>query len=301
MKKCLLIAMAGVMALGASAQSKNGTVTNGELMVEDFEGTAPEIFTYMPQTAAADRWQEIHKGDAGVKDKDGSKMVWGLNAWEHRKAAGIDVEGKSWSSDAVCVILKVTLPEGKSLADYDGVTVDFYNYDPAITTANQFHKIFWWKEKQDNWDDNRAEGYKEDFTEDETISDGLKHEIHSVMDDWADGKGWGCIMFDPAEYTGSFYFGYIVQANEDGFYLDNIRLTGAKGESIVNNIAADKADKVYGTKGGIRVLANGEATVYNLNGMKVAESSINGNSLLEVASGYYVVTVNGIAHKVLVK
>jgi len=31
MKKCLLIAMAGVMALGASAQSKNGTVINGEL------------------------------------------------------------------------------------------------------------------------------------------------------------------------------------------------------------------------------------------------------------------------------
>ena len=108
-------------------------------------------------------------------------------------------------------------------------------------------------------------------------------------------------MFDPAEYTGSFYFGYVVQAGENGFYLDNIRLTGAGEGSIVNNIAADKADKVYGTKGGIRVLANGEATVYNLNGMKVAESGINGNSLLEVAPGYYVVTVNGKAHKVLVK
>lgn len=301
MKKYLLIAMAGVMAFGASAQSKNGTVTNGELMVEDFEGTAPEVTDYMYGTKPEDRGQEIHKGDVGIKDKDGSKMTWGLNAWEHRKAAGLDEEGKFWSTDAVGVVVKVTLPEGKSLADYDGVSVDFYNYDPSLTSANQFHKMYWWKDRQDNWDNERAEGYKEDFTEDETISDGQKHVIHSVMDDWADAKGWGCIMFDPAAYTGSFYFGYTVQVGNNGFYLDNIRLTGASEGSIVNNIVADKADKAYGTKGGIRVLANGDATVYNLNGMKVTESFVNGNCLLDVAPGYYVVTVNGKAHKVLVK
>lgn len=301
MKRILLFTAIASLALTASAQSQNGTVTNGELMLEDFEGTAPTLKTYMYATAAADRWQEIHKGDVGIKEKDGSKMVWGLNAWEHRKAAGLDEEGKSWSSDAVGVVVNVTLPEGKSLADYDGVTLDFYNYDPAMTTANQFHKIFWWKDEQENWDEGRAEGYKEDFTEDETISDGLKHEIHSVMDDWADAKGWGCVLFDPAEYTGSFWFGYTVQIGENGFYLDNIRLTGATGESIVNNITAEKGAKVYGTKGGIRVLANGEAVVYNLNGMKVADSFVDGNSLLKMAPGYYVVTINGKAHRVLVK
>lgn len=295
MKKILLLASAAVMALSVMAESNNGKVINGELILEDFEGDEPAMMA-VPLTCQAEyRYQDIHTCDKGVKEYKGSKMGYGLGAYFHRLASDPAAEGP-WSSDAVTLFVKVTLPEGKTLGDYTDLKIDFANYDPATTSANQFHKMYISHEDPDV----RAEAYKVDYTEDADISNGDVRTMVSNMEEQCDITGYNCILYDPYEWEGSFYVAYSVQHNLSGYYIDNIRLAGA-GEGGVEGVAAESQIKVYGTIGGIRVAGDADVDVYTLSGVKVAAEKVAGNKLVVVPAGAYVAVANGNAHKVLVK
>lgn len=295
MKKFLLFASATVLAFSAMGQSKNGQVVNGELILEDFEGAEPEMMVVPITLQKEYRDQDIHLCDKGVKEYKGSKMAYGLSAYFHRLAADPMAEGP-WSSDAATLFVKVTLPEGKSLGDYTDLKMDFANYDPATTSANQYHKMYVTAGDPDV----RAEAFKKDFTEHETISNGEIVTMVSNMEEQSDLTGYNCIMYDPYAWKGSFFVAYSVQHNACGYYIDNIRLAGA-GEAGVENVAAAKVLKVYGTVGGIRVAGDAEVAVYTLAGAQVVAKTVVGNELVAVPAGAYVVVANGAATKVLVK
>lgn len=295
MKKFLLFASATVMAFSAMAQSNNGQVVNGELILEDFEGAEPEMKAVALGTETAYREQDIHTCDKGIKENKGSKMAYGLSAYFHRLAADPAAEGP-WGSDYVTLAVKVTLPEGKSLGDYTDLKFDFANYDPATTSANQFHKMYVFADDIDV----RAEAYKVDYGTDETLSNGEIRTMVSNMEEQSDITGYNCIIYDPYEWKGTFFVAYSVQHNLSGFYIDNIRLAGA-GEAGVENVAAAKELKVYGTVGGIRVAGDAEVAVYTLAGAQVVAKTVVGNELVAVPAGAYVVVANGNATKVLVK
>lgn len=60
--------------------------------------------------------------------------------------------------------------------------------------------------------------------------------------------------------------------------------------------------KAVAIEGGIVIgNFNGEATVYNLNGAKVYSANVNGIARVSVAPGFYIVSLNGNAFKLLVK
>ena len=299
MKKFLLFASAAVLALSAAAESNNGKVVNGELILEDFEGEAPQLYSRGVSVKDEFQLQDIHLCDNGIKEFKGTNCAWVLNAYRHRLASDPAAQGP-WGDDAPLLFVKVSIPAGKTLADFTGITVDFANYD-GETSANNYHKIFITKDPSAAG--SRAEAYKYEWTNDETISDGEFHTIHSVWDeDYEGNMGWGCIPFFYDEWTSEepFYVGYAVQHNLGGFYIDNIRLTGDNLGGVAA-VTTDNDVAVYPVANGVRVLGTTPVNVYSIDGKLIVSENIEGEGFIDLTSGCYIVRANGKATKVLVK
>ena len=97
-------------------ESQNGTVTDGWLMVEDFEATAPTMSAF-----------NIYSGGVGqgtcvtatiAKDGNNDNKVGQFTA------------GGGWSEG---IQFEFTLPEGKTIADYTEISVDIYGVSGDVT------------------------------------------------------------------------------------------------------------------------------------------------------------------------
>ncbi len=106
MKKLYLLAAAALCA--ATATAANGDVTDGWLMLEDFEGTAPEMTAFDKNDGNAIPTGTI---EVATMDKDGNASN---HALQFTPAGGYS-HG---------IQIKATLPEGKTIADYTDIRFD---------------------------------------------------------------------------------------------------------------------------------------------------------------------------------
>lgn len=106
MKKLYLLAAAALCA--ATATAANGDVTDGWLMLEDFEGTAPEMTAFDKSNGNAISTGTI---EVATMDKDGNASN---HALQFTPAGGYS-HG---------IQIKATLPEGKTIADYTDIRFD---------------------------------------------------------------------------------------------------------------------------------------------------------------------------------
>lgn len=326
MKKLILCTLCAVTAaLGAQAQSQNGTMVNGEYMLEDFEGRevgeSPEgLVALTPNVEYWNRSQPAHTCDWGIAEHNDSKMAWALNAYDHRLDNDVQFDGKIWSGDFALLFVTVQLPAGKSLADCSAIKLDLYNYNPDKTTDASWHKM--WLNSDENLNEivgkqfRVAEVMKEDLTNDAAINNGDVRTMTANLDKIiADNyKGWDpdennnhntfkILSYDPASYTGKFNIGYVTQAPRNGFFVDNLRVVPKNGDdftTLVNNVRTESNQHIYGTRGGVRIVANGDAEIYTLDGVRVKALHIEGNELINMSAGPYIVRVGGTSCKVLV-
>lgn len=106
------------------------------------------------------------------------------------------------------------------------------------------------------------------------------------------------------KWSGEFWIAYCPDKNNNGFYIDNIRLTGAEGLGGVENVSATAAGALsyYAGDGAIRVEGVGHVTVYSVTGVEVAAADVDGTSTIAVAPDLYVVKAPAApAAKLLVK
>lgn len=106
MKKLYLLVAAALCA--ATATAANGDVTDGWLMLEDFEGTAPEMTAFDKDNGNAISTGTI---EVATMDKDGNASN---HALQFTPAGGYS-HG---------IQIKATLPEGKTIADYTDIRFD---------------------------------------------------------------------------------------------------------------------------------------------------------------------------------
>lgn len=298
MKNFTILAIAASLTVGASAQSRNGSIIDGELILQDFEGENVELMVVPLNTKAADREQDLHKCDGGIKEYKGSKMGYAFSAYFHRLATDPDAQGP-WSSDIATIFVKVTLPEGQTLADFTGFKIDYANYDPEKSTVTGSHVLYVMKEDPD---DNFRVIAQDPETRGkiEGIDSGNLFTKEFTMADINTMQMFSQKKFHADEWSGSFWIGYCTEKKNNGFYIDNIRLTGAK-ESALGNVSSENALSVSGTIGGIRLAGNGVASVYTLTGMEVANLSVADEARVSLTPGMYVVRVNGSSTKVIVR
>ena len=72
---------------------------------------------------------------------------------------------------------------------------------------------------------------------------------------------------------------------------------------VEDNVSATTGVKVYGVSGGIVIDSESAVTaeIFTAGGELIATPSVSGNSTVSIASGFYIVRVNGAAYKVSVK
>ena len=317
MKKLRLCTLCALTAgFTATAQSQNGTMVNGEYMLEDFEarevGESPAGLTSLaPNVTPSDRWQDIHTTEWGIANHKDSKMAWALNAYDHRLNKDASAEGP-WSNDFAALFVTVQLPEGKTLADCSELKVDFYNYEQGKTSNANWHKI--WLNKDQDLTSLTGKAFevceimKVNYEDDQNIDNGDLRTITLNLDNvdrntagWSNPTNFKTVKFDPAAYSGKFNIGYMSQKDRNGFYIDNIRVVPKNDfPTIVNSVRTEANQHVYGTRGGVRIVANGDAEIYTLDGVRVKAFHIEGNELINIPAGPYIVRINGKACKVLV-
>ena len=120
MKKLYLLAAAALCA--ATATAANGDVTDGWLMLEDFEGTAPALSTFKTDGSG------VGTGTSEVvvyKSKDGNEN---------------NHVGKFTAKDARTdgFLLTVTLPAGKTIADYTAIKLDLVGINTSYKSLDLY-------------------------------------------------------------------------------------------------------------------------------------------------------------------
>lgn len=120
MKKLYLLAAAALCA--ATATAANGDVTDGWLMLEDFEGTAPALSTFKTDGSG------VGTGTSEVvvyKSKDGNEN---------------NHVGKFTAKDARTdgFLLTVTLPAGKTIADYTAIKFDLVGINTSYKSLDLY-------------------------------------------------------------------------------------------------------------------------------------------------------------------
>lgn len=109
MKKLYLLAAAALCA--ATATAANGDVTDGWLMLEDFEGTNPEVSVVNPNNGNEGQGTMEIANIAKDENQDNHALKFTPGGYENG------------------VQLKVTLPAGKTIADYKAFKIDIYTVD----------------------------------------------------------------------------------------------------------------------------------------------------------------------------
>lgn len=109
MKKLYLLVAAALCA--ATATAANGDVTDGWLMLEDFEGANPEVSVVNPDN-----------GNEG----QGTMEIANIAKDENQDNHALKFTPGSYGNG---VQLKVTLPAGKTIADYKAFKIDIYTVD----------------------------------------------------------------------------------------------------------------------------------------------------------------------------
>lgn len=308
-----------------ATDSKNGKYILGEdgttiyYVLEDFEGTAHEV---------------AGKGLNGT-DCDTKCEVLEHNDSKQAFTISMAPDGDVFlSGGSLYMYVKVTLPEGKTLADFKSLQVDFTAHrqqDAKNQWCNNkgWHKILILPADEDptstlDKTKNFQQLYKTALVDgngkinvgdykchvistaeewyDTTNSANKWKESPSLLSDISD-TGYNCAKTDASQWSGTFWVIYVVQQQKAGFYLDNLRLVPnypVELEEIttgVKTVETDAQVKAYGVKGGVIVEGNVVAGVYNLSGACVAQ----GNGMIELPAGVYVVNAEGKATKVLVK
>lgn len=122
MKKLYMLAAGALCAAMASAA--NGDVTDGWLMLEDFEGTAPEMSAFSTNDGKLKDTGTIEIKALAKDGNDANKALYFTPAGNY--------------SDGIQI--KATLPAGKTIADYTDIKLDIYgintNYKPLNVYIN---------------------------------------------------------------------------------------------------------------------------------------------------------------------
>lgn len=247
------------------AGTLNGTVTDGELMVQDFQAYgAPDV--ELPRHSLSGSFNaEVTKTALNPKDK-----------------SILTAEISGASNYSVLHHVAVTLPEGKTLANYSHISFDLYRFSDD-SNYKQMHVQ----------------------ADDVLLYTDLKEDGSANYVQQAPAQTWTqkkyAIPADAATVAGAFNLYLGIKSDKPHYLINNIRLTEAVPTAI---IPTEKLSEVAISAAGgeicIKSAAETEVAVYSLTGTRVATVNAS-EATIAVAPGLYIVTAAGRSVKVAVK
>lgn len=266
MKKLFLLFAAASICSAASAAK--GDVTNGWLMVEDFESY--DVSDDVP--IWNNRGGDITSLCYIVNNKtanQAAKINGAVTTVDVGKRTAYFEGGDGYGS---VMELDVTLPEGKTLANYSDIKFNLLrdpsdaDYKNMHIQANDFIIL-----KQTNYPHQATPPY------------------------WYE-KSYAI----PTNTVGNtFKLRLGLETNSGKYYIDNVMLkeTASTGIShVTENVLS-----VFGGDHCIIVNGNGKASIFSTEGKQVYTGEVNGCSKIDMKPGLYIVSVNGKISKVIVK
>ena len=242
-------------------ETANGNVTDGVLMLNDFQ----------------------HHGATDVALTAWNR--WGGEAAGEVKTAADPTDAKnivarfSGTSDYNTVHeINVTLPAGKTLADYTAIKFDLYRYaDDAnykrMRVQADDHVIF----------------YKDEDGYEEQAPDGI----------WTEKS----YAIDKTNTVGnSFKLRLGIESDAPNYLIDNVRLVDETTTGITDITVADNGVSVVPSADGIFITseARTEARIYAIDGKLVCSTVVDGSTEINLVKGIYIVAIDTCIVKMIV-
>ena len=267
------------------------TTAYGEVNLEPYFERVPDYTFMHDEWHQINDWLLMYAGDWGSAD-----MQWDINVWENEATGAVAYEELTTSAatntDIAGVQFQVMAP-----AEMCGLEEGEY-YEIEMVFASEVAGGF-----LQNWDRPPLREFIPTAKEYYTYS-----EVKQCVDE-------GIFQFDTYEYVSgvamSFGANGLIPTRGAKFEILGINVyesteEGERGELVYTTIeiadpVAEEAASVlvYGNEGKIIVAAEGaQVSVYTVAGAKVYEGS---KSEIDMAAGVYVVVVDGVATKVIVK
>ncbi len=242
-------------------ETANGNVTDGVLMLNDFQHHGATDVTL----TAWNRWG----GEAAGEVKTAADPTDAKNI----------VARFSGTSDYNTVHeINVTLPAGKTLADYTAIKFDLYRYaDDAnykrMRVQADDHVIFYMDEG----------GYEEQAPE----------------GTWTEKS----YAIDKTNTVGnSFKLRLGIESDAPNYLIDNVRLVDETTTGITDITIADNGVSVIPSAGGISITseARTEARIYAIDGKLVCSTVVDGSTEINLVKGVYIVAIDTYIVKMIV-
>ncbi len=258
----LSTALLAIPAFATPAASTNGTVTDGWLMVEDFQHHGATDVTL----TAWNRWG----GDAAGEVKTAADPTDAKNI----------VARFSGTSDYNTVHeINVTLPAGKTLADYTAIKFDLYRYaddsnHKKMRVQADDHIIFY---------DDTNDGYVE----------------QAPAETWTE-KSYAINKNNTV--GNSFKLRLGIESDHPDYLIDNVRLVDETTTGITDITVADNGVSVVPSADGISITseARTEARIYAIDGKLVCSTVVDGSTEINLVKGIYIVTIDTCIVKMIV-
>ena len=266
------------------------TSTYGEVNLDPYFENEPD-YTFMH-----DGWHQIndwllmYAGDWGSAD-----MQWDINVWENESNGAVAYEELTTSAatngDIAGIQFQIIAP-----AELCGLTEgEWYEIEMVFAAELNGGALKNWADL--NEPVNKAETYLAFSQVKQCVGDGITQN-ETVGQVLGVGMAYGVNGLTPAKGTKIEILGMNVYASTEGGERGELVYTTIEGGS--SPVAEEAASVlVYGNEGKIIVAAEGaQVSVYTVAGAKVYEGS---KSIIDMAAGVYVVVVDGVATKVIVK
>lgn len=173
--------------------------------------------------------------------------------------------------------IEVILPAGKTLANYKAVKFDLYRTD----------KDAGWKVMRVYADDHKIQ-----YTDDEYI------EHTNERNKWEEKE------YDiPAGHSinGIFNLRIGIESDAPDYLIDNIRLIEKTTSTGIEEIGADCRMNISTQHGAIFFTGNGPISIYTVTGQTVASLNVNGNAVIDLPAGLYIIVTATETVKAIVR
>ena len=241
---------------GSATASTNGTVTDGWLMAEDFQNkTVGDVMSTWDYTD--------HDTGSGT-----CTIVAEPNKAENKMANFVVVEGDY----NTLIEVPVTLPEGKTIADYETIKFDIYRFE-----GDDNHKYI------------------------AVFIDNAEVKIDEQYIERAPKNGWKTWEYPiPASVTSEnqILIRLGIKSNQANYAIDNIQLKVRDVQSGINRVSdAGMSVAVDGNSLIIMAAPEMEVNVYSIDGQ--LSGTMTGEGSIELKHGVYIVTAAGKSVKII--